>query len=81
MAFIRQIGDDDAAGALKRVYDAAKQRVGRVAPIIRIMSLDGRVAQGSMGLYTSLMKRENALSPARREMLATVVSNINDCYY
>jgi len=39
------------------------------------------VAQGSMGLYTSLMKRENALSPARREMLATVVSNINCCYY
>jgi len=34
-----------------------------------------------MQFYVSLMKRPNALDAARREMLATVVSNVNDCYY
>ena len=52
-----------------------------MANIIRVMSLDGRSTQASMQFYVSLMKSSNALDPARREMLAAVVSNINECYY
>lgn len=81
MAFIKQVSDDEATGVLQRVYDAARQRNGAVANIIRVMSLDGRSVQGSMQFYMSLMKTDNALSGARREMLAAVVSNINECYY
>ncbi len=81
MAFIELIPEHRAAGPLKRVYDAAKKRAGRIANIIQVMSRDGRVVQGSMAFYMPLMKVENALSAARREMIATVVSNINDCYY
>ena len=81
MAYIRQIPDDQAQGALERVYTAAIRRAGGVAGIIRVMSLDGESAQGSMNFYVSLMKGANALSPSRREMLATVTSCINDCYY
>jgi len=29
----------------------------------------------------ALMKSDNALPAKQREMLAAVVSNINDCYY
>jgi alkylhydroperoxidase family enzyme len=81
MAFIRQVGDDEAIGALQRVYEAARGRTGGVANIIRVMSCDGRSVQGSMQFYMSLMKADNALSASRREMLAAVVSNINECYY
>ncbi len=81
MAFIKQVGETEATGALQRVYDAARQRSGAVANIIRVMSRDGRSVQGSMQLYTSVMKADNALSASRREMLAAVVSNINECYY
>lgn len=81
MAYIRQIAADTARGPLQRVYAAAMERVGGIANIIRIMSLDGYVCQASMQMYTSLMKRDNALEPATREMLATVVSHANDCYY
>ena len=59
----------------------ARSRAGGIANIIRVMSLDGRSTAGSMQFYVSIMKSPNALSPARREMLAAVVSNINDCYY
>lgn len=81
MAFIRQVGDDEAEGTLRRVYDAARGREGRVAGIIKVMSLDPPSAQASMQFYMSLMKRPNALPGATRELLAAVVSNVNDCYY
>ncbi|TDJ56381.1 MAG: hypothetical protein E2O40_04560 [Planctomycetota bacterium] len=81
MAFIKQVSDDEATGVLQRVYEAARGRSGGVANIIRVMSRDGRSVQGSMQFYTSLMKTDNALSASRREMLAAVVSNINECYY
>ena len=34
-----------------------------------------------MALYLSVLKRPAALSTAQRELIAAVVSNINDCYY
>ena len=82
MAYIKQVNEDEAEGVLKRVYDAAAGRVGDdVANIIKVMSRDGRSVQASMQLYVSLMKSPNGLEPSRREMLAAVVSNINECYY
>ncbi len=81
MAFVSQVGEADATGVLQRVYAAAQSRAGTVANIIRVMSLDGRSVQASMQFYVSLMKSPNALDAARREMLATVVSNVNECYY
>lgn len=81
MAWIEQVPGDAAEGRLGRSYDAARGRSGDVAGIIKVMSLDPRSLESSMGFYVSLMKSPNALAPARREMLATVVSNVNDCFY
>ena len=81
MAFIQQIAVEDATGKLRQIYDAGIRRAGSVANIIKIMSLDADSCNASMMFYVSMMKRENALDAATREMLATVVSNVNDCYY
>ena len=81
MAYVKQVTEGEATGTLKRVYDAAVSRSGGVPNIIRVMSLDARTVQASMQLYVSLMKPTNALEAARREMLAAVVSNVNECYY
>ncbi len=81
MAFIRQIAEADATGPLKRVYDAATGREGSVAGIVKVMSLDPATVQASMQFYMSLMKRSNSLKGSQKELLATVVSNVNDCYY
>jgi alkylhydroperoxidase family enzyme len=81
VAHIEQIREEDAQGALAKVYGAASERAGEVANILKVMSQDAAVLQGSMALYINLMKSRNALSARRREMLAAVVSNINDCYY
>ena len=81
MPFIQTIAIESATGRLKRIYDAALKRAGYVAGIIQVMSQDPVSCEGSMAFYGSLMKSENGLQPATREMLATVVSNVNDCFY
>jgi hypothetical protein len=81
MAFVKPVSEPEALGALKRVYDAAISRAGYVANIIKVMSRDPPTADASIQFYIRLMKSENSLSKQRKEMLATVVSNINDCYY
>ncbi len=81
MAFIQIVDPDKATGLIKLIYDAAIKRVGYVAHIIKIMGQHPESCQASMGLYASLMKSDNGLSGEQREMLATVVSNVNDCYY
>jgi len=81
MAYVRQIDEADAAGIVASVYEAARQRAGGIANIIRVMSGEARSLQASIQFYVALMKSPNALAPAQREMLAAVVSNANDCYY
>ena len=81
MAYIRQIEEAEADGLLESIYEAGKQREGSVANIIRVMSQDARSTQASMAFYVALMKSSGSLHRTQREMLATVVSNINDCYY
>lgn len=81
MAYIKQVVENEATGVLKQLYDSAMSRVGRVANIIKVMSLDANTAQSSIQFYLGLMKTPNSLDPANREMLATVVSNANGCFY
>jgi alkylhydroperoxidase family enzyme len=81
VAWIQQVDEREATGTLAKLYESSRDRAGGVANIIRVMSQDADSAAQSIRFYISLMKSPNALSPARREMLAAVVSNVNDCYY
>jgi uncharacterized peroxidase-related enzyme len=81
MSHVKQLSEDQASGTLRRVYDAATARAGSVAQIIQVQSLDARALQASVGFYVSLMKSKNVLDPALREMIAVVVSNVNQSFY
>ncbi len=82
MAWIRTIAPEDADGLLKRLYDAALRRAGKVFNVIRLQSLRPRVLRASTQLYLEVMHSSaSGLSRARREMIATVVSRCNRCYY
>ena len=81
VAYIELIQEEEAEGALAKVYSEARSRAGGVANIIKVMSRDAPALEASMSLYVNVMKAPNALSAARRELLAAVVSNVNDCYY
>ena len=82
MAWIRTVGEQEATGLLRRLYDAAVERAGKVYQIIEIQSPRPRVLRASTQLYLEVMRsRESGLSRAQREMIATTVSRINECFY
>jgi alkylhydroperoxidase family enzyme len=66
---------------LKKQLDQAIERAGRVWHIVHIMSLNPRVLDASMKLYGAAMMGQSPLTRVQREMLATVVSAENSCYY
>ncbi len=79
--WIRTIDLPDARGLLKKHYDAALARAGKVFNIVRIMSLRPSQLRDSMGFYKTVMFGDSGLTRAEREMLATVVSRLNHCGY
>ena len=81
MPFLRLIDDEAATGELEREYDEAVTRAGIVFNIVKAMSLRPRVLRRSMQLYKEIMFGESELTRAERELLAVVVSAVNDCHY
>lgn len=81
MPWIRQIPLEEATGFLKKLLDAALERAGRVWHIVHVMSINPRTMDASMKLYGAAMFAPSPLSRRQREMLATVVSKEQDCFY
>ncbi len=81
MPHIRLIAPEDASGPLKREYDEAMARAGKVFNIVKAMSLRPGVLRRSMALYRAIMFGSSRLTRAERELLATVVSRVNECHY
>lgn len=81
MPHLRLIDVGEATGELKREYDAALARAGKVFNIVKAMCLRPAVLRRSMDLYKEIMFGRSELSRAERELLAVVVSRANDCHY
>lgn len=81
MPYIRQIPLAEATGALKKQFDAALERAGRVWHIVHVMSVNARAMDASIGFYTALMFGTSPLTRWQREMLAVVTSVACDCFY
>ncbi len=81
MAYINTISEENADGIIAQEYEKGRRRAGRVFNILKIMSQSPNALKESMKLYLAIMRGESELSRGQREMLATVVSKINDCFY
>lgn len=81
MAWIRTVEPEEATGLLKKEYDAATRRAGKVFNVVKLFSLNPPAMQGTIALYRAIMFGRSDLSRAEREMIATVVSRENDCHY
>ena len=81
MAHLRLIEPEDADGLLAEEYAAAIERAGKVFNIVRSMSLNPEVLRASMELYKAIMFGPSSLSRQERELIATVVSATNECFY
>ncbi len=82
MAWIRTVPPGEATGLLKRLYDDATARAGKVFNVLRIQSLRPEVLRAGVALYQELMlSPRSPLSRAQREMIAVAVSRANGCHY
>jgi uncharacterized peroxidase-related enzyme len=81
MAWIKVVEPEDATGELNQQYDEAVERAGKVYNILRVQSLNPQTLKASMEIYKATMYGPSGLSRAEREMLATVVSWANRCFY
>ncbi|MBZ5542325.1 MAG: carboxymuconolactone decarboxylase family protein [Acidobacteriia bacterium] len=81
MAWIKMVEPEEATGELRAEYEAAVQRAGKVFNILKVQSLNPPALHASMRMYLAAMKGPSGLSRVEREMLGTVVSWANDCFY
>jgi uncharacterized peroxidase-related enzyme len=81
MAWIRIIRESEATGKLKKMYDKLIEPWGGVDNIMKIHSLNPRSLWAHFEFYAAVMRGKSDLSRAQREMIAVVVSSINQCHY
>jgi alkylhydroperoxidase family enzyme len=75
---IQMIHEEEAEGKLKELYDSYGRKV---ANILKVHSLFPESLEAHYNYYKTIMFRKSPLSRAEREMIATVVSAENECFY
>ena len=81
MAWIDVIDEEDADGELADLYEQIRSSRGKVANIMKIHSLHPEAMQKHLDFYLTIMFKRAGLSREQRELIATVVSSLNDCEY
>jgi alkylhydroperoxidase family enzyme len=81
MSWIHRVPEEEATGPLKRQFDAAMKRAGRIWNIVHVQSVNPPVLDSGMRFYSAVMKGASPLSRVQREILATVVSAELHCHY
>ena len=80
---IRGIGDEEARGAVKDVFDASNELLGRTANLLRILAHSPYVARWFLPLVAAVRQpAAGAVSAARLRNLAVLkTSTVNGCRY
>lgn len=82
MTWIKKIDDHHADGELARLYKRmVDPRYGRVDNIMQVHSLHPEGLRAHHELYRAVMRGSSTLPKVDREMIALVVSVINNCRY
>jgi len=82
MAWIHVVGEDEADGPLRRMYDQIRDPdTGRVDHILSVHSLGLPGLRAHLQLYRSVMTGTEGLPKPEREMIAWTVSRANQCHY
>lgn len=82
MAWIETLREDGWEGDLAALYElVGDTEHGRVDNILQIHSLNPKAMAAHQQLYTSAMSGTGSLRKVDRELIALVVSQINECHY
>ncbi len=81
MPWIKVIEESEAEGRLKEVYQEILEKRGKIANIMKIHSLNPEALKNHLDLYLTIMFRKPGLKRWERELVAVIVSRINNCKY
>ena len=81
MAWIAEIDEREAEGLLKDQYSKLKEPWGGIDNILKIHSLNPESLAAHVQLYRTVMFGKSPIPRIDREMIALVVSSINQCHY
>jgi uncharacterized peroxidase-related enzyme len=79
--WIQSIEEAQAEGELNRLYEEIKVKRGSVSNVMKAQSLDPESMKLHLDLYLHLMFGRSTLNRLEREMIAVVVSHLNNCSY
>lgn len=81
MTYVRTIPYEEATGELKEVYDYMIESRGFIPGVQAVFSIRPRIMQTQAEHIGSVMRSKSGLTPAEREMIATVVFAVDKCQY
>lgn len=82
MAWIQTVDESEATGIVKEEYIDSIERAGRLYNIVKLFSIRPKSMQAFIELNKIAMYDDSCqLTRTQREMIATVVSQVNQCHY
>lgn len=72
---------DPLPAETERYFKVCEERLGLVPNVLKAYSFDIAKLNAFTAMYNDLMLGDSGLSKLEREMIAVVVSSINECYY
>jgi alkylhydroperoxidase family enzyme len=81
MAFIDYIPYDQAPEELQSLYRKYGGKDRRPANIVRVAGPRPKVMEAHLSFFRAIMYGESSLSRQQQEMIAVLVSGINQCHY
>jgi alkylhydroperoxidase family enzyme len=81
MSFIGYISYDDASDDLKKLYQRFGGADKTPANVVRIAGHNPKAMENHVIFYRSIMFQDSPITRHQREMIAVVVSALNECHY
>jgi uncharacterized peroxidase-related enzyme len=81
MAWIKVIEENYATGKIKEIYAEITKKRGKLSNIMKAQSLKPESMKAHMEMYLSIMFEKSNIPRSDRELIAVVVSSLNQCEY
>ena len=72
---------DPMPESTKKYFDICQEKLGMVPNVLKAYAFDVSKLEAFTGFYNELMLADSGLTKLDREMIAVVVSTINQCHY
>lgn len=73
--------EDELTQSQKEYLEVCEDKLGLIPNVLKAYSFNATKLQAFSNLYNDLMLDDSGLSKLEREMLAVVVSSVNQCFY